>query len=57
MRNTRKNVRKNLIKTIKLKGTLEEENNSEIIEFFPLLLWVIQNSNLKLEDKNGNTIT
>ena len=47
----------NLIKTIKLKGTLEEENNSEIIEFFPLLLWVIQNSNLKLEDKNGNTIT
>ncbi len=47
----------NLLKTIKLKGTLEEENNSEIIGFFPLLLWVIQNSNLKLEDKNGNTIT
>ena len=46
-----------LIKTIKIKSTLNEENDSEIAEFFPSLLWVLQNSNLKLEDKNGNTIT
>ena len=45
------------IKNIKLKSTLEEENASEIGEYFPMLLWVLQNSNLKLEDKNGNTIT
>ena len=45
------------IKIIKLKTSLEEENDSEFSEFFPTLLWVLQNSNLKLEDKNGNTIT
>ena len=47
----------NLIKTIKIKNTLNEENESEIAEFLPKLLWSLQNSNLKLEDKNGNTIT
>ena len=46
-----------LIKTIKIKNTLDEENESKIAEFLPLLLWSLQNSNLKLEDKNGNTIT
>ena len=46
-----------LIKTIKLKNTLDEVNESILVEFLPILLWVLQNSNLKLEDKNGNTIT
>ena len=46
-----------LIKNIKIKNALEEENYSEIGEFFPVLLWTLQNSNFKLEDKNGNTIT
>ena len=47
----------NLIKTVKIKNTLDEENDSEIAEFLPILLWTLQNSNFKLEDKNGNTIT
>ena len=47
----------NLIKDIKLRSALEGENDTEIAEFFPILLWVLQNSNLKLEDKDGNTIT
>ena len=34
-----------------------KENTSEIGEYFPMLLWLLQNSNLKLEDKNGNIIT
>ena len=46
-----------LIKTIKLRSTLDEENDSILVEFLPMLLWVLQNSNLKLEDKMGNTIT
>ena len=46
-----------LIKTIKIKSTLEEENFTELSEFLPTLLWVLQNSDLKLEDKNGNTLT
>ena len=46
-----------MIKNIKIKNALEEENYSEIGEFFPVLLWTLQNSNFKLEDKNGNTIT
>ena len=46
-----------LIKNIKIKNALEEENDSEIAEFFPNLLLLLQNSNLKLEDKNGNIIT
>ena len=46
-----------LIKTIKIKSTLEEENGTELSEFLPTLIWVLQNSNLKLEDKNGNTLT
>ena len=46
-----------LIKNIKIKNTLEEENDSEMAQFVPTLLWVLQNSNLKLEDRNGNTIT
>ena len=47
----------NLIKAIKLRSALEGENDTEIAEFFPILLWVLQNSNLQLEDKDGNTIT
>ena len=43
-----------LIKTIKLS---EDEKDQNISDYFPILLWVIQNSNLILEDKNGNTIT
>ena len=46
-----------LIKTIKLRSTLDEENDSILVEFLPMLLWVLQNSNLKLEDKMGNSIT
>ena len=46
-----------IIKTIKIKSTFEEENGKELSEFLPALIWVLQNSNLKLEDKNGNTLT
>ena len=46
----------NLIKTIKIKNFTEEDNN-ELKEFLPNLFWVLLNSNLKLEDNNGNTIT
>ena len=46
-----------IIKSIKIRNSLEEENDSEIGIYFPVLLWVLQNSNLKMEDKNGNTLT
>ena len=46
-----------LMKAIKLRSALEGENESEITEFLPTLLWILQNSNLQLEDKDGNTIT
>ena len=46
----------NLIKIIKIKNFTEEDNN-ELKEFLPNLFWVLLNSNLKLEDNNGNTIT
>ena len=46
-----------LMKAIKLRSALEGENDSKIAEFFPTLLWILQNSDLQLEDKDGNTIT
>ena len=46
----------NLIKTIKIRNITEEENN-ELNEFLPKLFWILFSSNIKLEDKNGNTIT
>ena len=47
----------NLKKFIKLRNALKEENEMEIAGYFPALLWILQNSFLKLEDKSGNTIT
>ena len=46
-----------LIKTLKLKDISEPENNFELNQFMPYLIWILQNSEIKLEDKNGNTIT
>ena len=47
----------NLIRTIKIRNIMEEENDNELNEFLPRLFWILFNSNIKLEDKNGNTIT
>ena len=47
----------NLIKTIKIRNITEEENNNEFNDFLPKLFWILFSSNIKLEDKNGNTIT
>ena len=47
----------NLIRTIKIRNIVEEENNNELNDFLPKLFWILLSSNIKLEDKNGNTIT
>ena len=47
----------NLIKTIKIRNITEEENYNELNTFLPNLFWILLNSNLKMEDNNGNTIT
>ena len=47
----------NLIRTIKIRNIVEEENNNELNDFLPKLFWILFSSNIKLEDKNGNTIT
>ena len=47
----------NLIRTIKIRNIVEEENNNELDDFLPKLFWILFSSNIKLEDKNGNTIT
>ena len=47
----------NLIRTIKIRNIIEEENNNELNDFLPKLFWILFSSNIKLEDKNGNTIT
>ena len=46
-----------IIKTLKIRNVTEENNASELSQFLPNLLWIFLNSNIKAEDKNGNTIT
>ena len=47
----------NLSKTIKIKSVNKEDNDEELAEYFPTLLWLLRDFSLKLEDKNGNVIT
>ena len=51
----------NLGKNIKLRNNEIDGNNinkeNELIEYFPSLFWLLRDFSLKLEDKNGNTIT
>ena len=46
-----------IIKTLKIRNVTEENNSNELSQFLPNLLWIFLNSNIKAEDKNGNTIT
>ena len=49
----------NLSKTIKIKknNSTNDENESELAQYFPTLLWLLRDFSLKLEDKDGNVIT
>ena len=48
----------NLGKTIKLRNSSKENDaENELIEYFPSLFWLLRDFSLKLEDKNGNSIT
>ena len=47
----------NLSKNIKIKSVNKEDKDEELAEYFPTLLWLLRDFSLKLEDKNGNTIT
>ena len=47
----------NLSKTIKIKSINREDNEEELAEYFPTLLWLLRDFSLKLEDKDGNVIT
>ena len=49
----------NLSKTIKIKNENmnKSENESELAQYFPTLLWLLRDFSLKLEDKDGNVIT
>ena len=47
----------NLSKTIKIKSVNKEDKEEELAEYFPTLLWLLRDFSLKLEDKDGNTIT
>ena len=47
----------NLSKNIKIKSVNKEDKEEELAEYFPTLLWLLRDFSLKLEDKNGNTIT
>ena len=47
----------NLSKTIKIKSASIEDNEEELAQYFPTLLWLLRDFSLKLEDKNGNVIT
>ena len=47
----------NLSKTIKIKSANKDDKEEELAEYFPTLLWLLRDFSLKLEDKNGNTIT
>ena len=46
-----------IIRTLKIRNAAEENNANELSQFLPNLLWIFLNSNIKTEDKNGNTIT
>ena len=47
----------NLSKTIKLKNNqIGENNENELAEYFPTLLWLLRDFHLKLEDNDGNKI-
>ena len=48
----------NLSKTIKIKNENmnKSENESELAQYFPTLLWLLRDFSLKLEDKDGNVI-
>ena len=47
----------NLSKTIKIKSASIDDNEEELAQYFPTLLWLLRDFSLKLEDKNGNVIT
>ena len=51
----------NLSKTIKIKNSSNsknaEENEADLAQYFPTLLWLLRDFSLKLEDKDGNVIT
>ena len=47
----------NLSKSIKIKSVNKEDNEEDLGEYFPTLLWLLRDFYLKLEDKNGNVIT
>ena len=54
----------NLSKTIKIKNPKNgnksknnEENEADLAQYFPTLLWLLRDFSLKLEDKDGNVIT
>ena len=47
----------NLSKNIKIKSVNKEDKDEELAEYFPTLLWLLRDFSLKLEDKDGNTIT
>ena len=47
----------NLSKTIKIKSVSIEDNEEELAQYFPTLLWLLRDFSLKLEDRNGNVIT
>ena len=49
----------NLSKTIKLRNnsSVDDNDDEELAKYFPTMLWLLRDFSLKLEDKNGNTIT
>ena len=47
----------NLGETIKIKSLSHLDNEEELAEYFPALLWLLRDFSLKLEDINGNIIT
>jgi len=47
----------NLSKNLKIKSVNKEDKEDELAEYFPTLLWLLRDFSLKLEDKDGNTIT
>ena len=47
----------NLSKNIKIKSANRDDKEEELAEYFPTLLWLLRDFSLKLEDKDGNTIT
>ena len=47
----------NLSKNLKIKSVNKEDKKDELADYFPILLWLLRDFSLKLEDKDGNTIT